>query len=183
VWIGWPGIFTDSKKEQAEIKAVLKKWDCIPVFFDEETINKFFGYYESVIRPIFHNFKDLNEMENESELDMWQGYLDVNEKIAERACQQSNRDNDLFWLHDAHLMMVPKLIKRHNIEATIGIFMHSPFPSSDVYKMLPKRIEVLSALTCCDLIGFHLFEHARHFFTACRRVLGLNHEFKKGGFL
>jgi trehalose 6-phosphate synthase/phosphatase len=80
-------------------------------------------------------------------------------------------------------MMVPKLIKRHNIEATIGIFMHSPFPSSDVFKMLPKRIEVLSALVCCDLIGFHLFEHARNFFTACRRVLGLNHEFKKGGFL
>lgn len=71
VWIGWAGIFTESKEEQAEIKQVLKQWDCVPIFFDEEIINKFFGYYESVIRPIFHNFKDLNEMENESELDMW----------------------------------------------------------------------------------------------------------------
>jgi trehalose 6-phosphate synthase/phosphatase len=61
--------------------------------------------------------------------------------------------------------------------------MHSPFPSSDIYKMFPYRNEVLKSLLFCDLIGFHLFEYARNFYTTCRRMLGLNHEFKKGGFL
>ena len=47
--------------------------------------------------------------------------------------------------------------------------------------MLPFREEVLSSLVCCDVIGFHLFEHARHFYTSCERIFGIKHEFTKGG--
>jgi trehalose 6-phosphate synthase/phosphatase len=75
------------------------------------------------------------------------------------------------------------MIRKYDMYATIGFFMHSPFPSSDVYRMFPHRIEVLSALICCDLIGFHLFEYARHFYTAMKRLIGFNQEFTKGGFL
>ena len=59
--------------------------------------------------------------------------------------------------------------------------MHSPFPSSDIYKMFENRKMILKSLLCSDLIGFHIFEYARHFYTACNRLLGLNHEFKQGG--
>mmetsp|Transcript_57649 Transcript_57649/g.79161 ORF Transcript_57649/g.79161 Transcript_57649/m.79161 type:complete len:114 (+) Transcript_57649:938-1279(+) len=89
----------------------------------------------------------------------------------------------MVWVHDTYLLLVPYLVKRKDIRSSIGFFMHSPFPSSDIYKMFPYRNEVLKSLICCDLIGFHIYEYARNFFTACRRVLGLNHEFKKGGFL
>jgi len=78
---------------------------------------------------------------------------------------------------------VPKYVFRKDLGANIGFFMHSPFPSSDIYKMFPYRGEVLKSLLSCNLIGFHLFEYARNFYTSCRRILGLNHEFKKGGFL
>jgi trehalose 6-phosphate synthase/phosphatase len=87
-------------------------------------------------------------------------------------------DKDYIWIHDAHLMMVPYKLKKqwkHHINATVGFCMHTPFPSSDIYRMFPNRLEVLSSLVCCDLVGFHLFEYARHFYTACRRILGLNH--------
>lgn len=89
----------------------------------------------------------------------------------------------MIWIHDNYLLLVPTYVRRRDLNANIGFFMHSPFPSSDIYKMFPYRGEVLKSLLLCDLIGFHLFEYARNFYTACRRILGLNHDFKKGGFL
>jgi trehalose 6-phosphate synthase/phosphatase len=89
----------------------------------------------------------------------------------------------MVWIHDNYLLLVPTYVRRRDLNANIGFFMHCPFPSSDIYKMFPYRGEVLKSLLLCDLIGFHLFEYARNFYTTCRRILGLNHEFKKGGFL
>lgn len=90
---------------------------------------------------------------------------------------------EMVWIHDNQLLLVPAFIKKKDVNANIGFFMHSPFPSSDIYKMFPYRGEVLKSLLLCDLIGFHLFEYARNFYTSCRRILGLNHVFKIGGFL
>lgn len=88
---------------------------------------------------------------------------------------------DMIWIHDTYLMLLPKLARRTYINGCIGFSMHSPFPSSDIYKMFEHRKVILKSLLCCDLIGFHIFEYARHFYTACNRLLGLNHEFKQGG--
>jgi trehalose 6-phosphate synthase/phosphatase len=93
------------------------------------------------------------------------------------------QEKEMIWIHDNYLLLVPTYVRRSDLNANIGFFMHCPFPSSDIYKMFPYRGEVLKSLLLCDLIGFHLFEYARNFYTACRRILGHNHEFKKGGFL
>ena len=89
----------------------------------------------------------------------------------------------MIWIHDNYLLLVPTYVRKRDLNSNIGFFMHCPFPSSDIYKMFPYRREILKSLLMSDLIGFHLFEYARNFYTTCRRVLGLNHEFKKGGFL
>jgi len=65
----------------------------------------------------------------------------------------------------------------------IGFSMHSPWPSTDIFKMFPYRIEVTKSLLCCDLISFHLFEYARNFYTGVARLLGHRHSFKRGGIL
>ena len=88
---------------------------------------------------------------------------------------------DIIWIHDTYLMLLPKFVRKVYIHGRIGFSMHSPFPSSDIYKMFEYRKMILKSLLCCDLIGFHIFEYARHFYTACNRLLGLNHEFKQGG--
>ena len=89
--------------------------------------------------------------------------------------------NDLIWIHDTYLMLLPKIIRRQIMNARIGFSMHSPFPSSDIYKMFQYRKMILKSLLCSDVIGFHIFEYARHFYTSCQRLLSLNHEFKQGG--
>lgn len=62
----------------------------------------------------------------------------------------------------------------------MGFFLHSPFPSSEIYRTLPVREEILKALLNSDLIGFHTFDYARHFLSCCSRMLGLEYQSKRG---
>ena len=55
----------------------------------------------------------------------------------------------------------------------IGWFLHTPFPSSEIYRILPVRKEILLGVLHCDLIGFHTYDYARHFLSSCTRILGL----------
>jgi trehalose 6-phosphate synthase/phosphatase len=55
----------------------------------------------------------------------------------------------------------------------VGWFLHTPFPSSEIYRTLPVREEVLRATLRADLIGFHTYDYARHFISSCTRILGL----------
>jgi trehalose 6-phosphate synthase/phosphatase len=89
----------------------------------------------------------------------------------------------MVWIHDIHLLLTPLYLKKRDANTNIGFFIHSPFPSSDIYKTYQYRVEILKSLLCCDLIGFHLFEYARNFFASCSKILQLNTVTKKGGFL
>jgi trehalose 6-phosphate synthase/phosphatase len=66
-----------------------------------------------------------------------------------------NEKKDLIWVHDTYLLLVPFYLRTLNINANIGLSMHSPFPSSDIYKTFPFRAEVLKSMMCSDLISFH----------------------------
>ncbi|PWN43318.1 Alpha,alpha-trehalose-phosphate synthase [Ceraceosorus guamensis] len=55
----------------------------------------------------------------------------------------------------------------------IGFFLHTPFPSSEIYRILPVRREILLGVLHCDLVGFHTYDYARHFLSSCTRILGL----------
>lgn len=83
-------------------------------------------------------------------------------------------DGDLVWVHDYHLMLLPAMLReemgpKKNVK--IGFFLHTPFPSSEIYRILPVRNEVLMGVLQCDLIGFHTYDYARHFLSSCSRML------------
>jgi trehalose-6-phosphate synthase len=63
IWIGWPGVVPLNEREVHDITEVLKPFGCIPVFFESETITQFLYFHETVLRPLFHNFKGLNDFE------------------------------------------------------------------------------------------------------------------------
>lgn len=77
------------------------------------------------------------------------------------------------WVHDYHLMLLPNLLRERLPTACIGFFLHVPFPSSEIYRVLPKRLDLLRGVLGADLIGFHTWDYARHFMHACNRLLGL----------
>src|SRR5947208_15888376 len=65
--------------------------------------------------------------------------------------------NDVVWIHDYHLMLLPSLLKAHRPQLSIGFFLHIPFPSFEIFRLLPNewRREILEGLLGADLIGFH----------------------------
>lgn len=85
------------------------------------------------------------------------------------------QDGDLVWVHDYHLMLLPEMLRaeigsaKKNVK--IGFFLHTPFPSSEIYRILPVREALLRGVLHCDLIGFHTYDYARHFLSSCSRIL------------
>lgn len=182
IWIGWPGIFVDDESKQELIRQLLAKFNCYPVFHTKDVVNTYLKYHEQVLRPLFHNFKSLDVLhDQEEEKRMWSVYKNFNEAYLYPIADLYESTTDMIWIHDTYLMLLPKFVRRAYINGRIGFTMHSPFPSSDIYKMYDNRKMILKSLLCSDLIGFHIFEYARHFYTSCNRLLGLNHEFKQGG--
>ncbi len=86
--------------------------------------------------------------------------------------------NPLIWINDMHLLMCPVRVIMKNEYANIGLFIHSSFPTAEVYKLFPHRDEILGSMLCCNIVGFHVFTYARHFIVACRRIMGLAHQIR-----
>ncbi|KAL0406702.1 UNVERIFIED_CONTAM: Alpha,alpha-trehalose-phosphate synthase [UDP-forming] 1 [Sesamum latifolium] len=82
-------------------------------------------------------------------------------------------EGDVVWCHDYHLMYLPKYLKKYNNKMKVGWFLHTPFPSSEIHRTLPSRSKLLRAVLHADLVGFHTYDYARHFVSACTRILGL----------
>ena len=108
-------------------------------------------------------------------------YCEVNRLHAAKIVEVYQYDSDVIWIHDYPLLTMPSFIRRKIPTANIGLFLHLPFPSSEIFRTLGSREEILKCMLCADHIGFHLFEYARHFLTCCKRMLGLTYEARQGG--
>jgi trehalose-6-phosphate synthase len=81
---------------------------------------------------------------------------------------------DSIWIHDFHLFLVPKYLRNLRSELKTGFFLHIPFPSSEVFRQLPSRKEILEGMLEADLIGFHDYAYLRHFCEAADTLLHKN---------
>lgn len=175
-WIGHYEPPEDATEEDInEIENVLAKFNCVPVYIDKTLLSKFFNYYENVLYPFFHNFVCPTDNFEFMTPEYWEAYNMVNKKFTDAIIGLSKSDS-VIWLNDMHLLMCPIQIVRKNVYANIGLFIHSSFPSGEIYKVFPFREEILRSMLCCNIIGFHVFMYARHFIIACRRILGLTHQ-------
>lgn len=79
-------------------------------------------------------------------------------------------------MHDFHLMLVPAMLRAREPRLSIGFFLHTPFPSSEVYRLLPAREQLLRGVLGADYVSFQIGDYARHFRSSCLRVLGIDSE-------
>jgi len=169
-WIGWPGIFSDNEDDKVEISSAMLKEKFHPVFLSEEQIlNYYEGYSNSMIWPLCHYFYTYIQYESK----FWESYQEVNRLFCEEAAKLI-KPGDMVWVQDYQLMLLPGMLRDAIEGISIGYFHHIPFPSYELFRVLPERAEILKGLLGADLIGFHTYDYMRHFIDASYRVLGLD---------
>lgn len=169
-WMGWMGQPTDNytEKELGKLNTLFRQQDCLPIHLTEDEIHHFYeGFSNRTIWPLFHYFTQYADFKTED----WDAYISVNQKFADAAVANID-DGDMVWVHDYQLMLVPQMIKEKRPNVTIGFFLHIPFPSFEVFRLLPWRTELIQGMLGADLLGFHIYDYQRHFFSCVRRLLG-----------
>ncbi len=174
VFFGWPGYIPEGRDDRNFVESNLReRHHCFPVFLTRREIDKYYyGFANRTLWPLFHYFTSYCTFE-ESE---WRAYQYVNQKFCEEIIQVCD-EGDTFWVHDYHLLLLPHLLRTHFTQSDIGFFLHIPFPSSEIFRVLPWRNEILEGILGADLAGFHTYEYARHFLSSVLRLLGHEHEF------
>ena len=172
LWIGWSGLAADelSREHKREIETTLKReYYSVPVELTREDLESFYyGFCNNVIWPLFHYFPSYATYDNS----LWESYRRVSSIYLEKVLEAAGPE-DTIWIHDYQLMLLPALIREKLPDAQIGFFLHIPFPSFEVFRLLPWRTEILTGLLGADLIGFHAYDYARHFISSVRRLLGV----------
>lgn len=167
-WVGWPGCLVPEDRRD-EVRERLAEERLVPVFLDEEDEELYYhGIANQAIWPLFHYFVDKVDFQERA----WQRYVEVNQRFADTILGAAP-EGARIWIHDFHLMLVPRLLRQARPDLEIGFFLHIPFPSSEIYRLLPAREDLLLGVLGCDYVGFHTHDYARHFRSACLRVLGL----------
>ncbi|BFG17300.1 hypothetical protein CerSpe_035740 [Prunus speciosa] len=169
--------------EQDEVSQILlETFKCVPTFLPPDLFSRYYhGFCKQQLWPLFHYMLPLSpDLGGRFNRSLWQAYVSVNKIFADRIMEVINPEDDFVWIHDYHLMVLPTFLRKRFNRVKLGFFLHSPFPSSEIYKTLPVREEILRAILNSDLIGFHTFDYARHFLSCCSRMLGLTYESKRG---
>ncbi len=167
----WMGIMTDDVDAQMleQLKAdSTKSIPCHPIIVPKEEYDHYYNSYcNNVIWPLFHYERSMVRHSQKG----WESYITVNKLVADAILAEA-KDDDIVWVHDFQLMLVPGYVKEQRPKLKVGFFLHIPFPSSEIFRELPQRREILQSVMRCDLVGFHDLSYLNHFRSSLQRVLG-----------
>lgn len=144
-------------------------YDLSPVIISDKEYRGYYnGYSNSLIWPLFHYFPDKCLFRDED----WNHYVSVNKKFAEHIAGLVKENPDaMIWIQDYHLFMLAKYLREEGVTNPIGFFLHIPFPTYEIFRILPQREEVLDAMLQMDIIGFHTLGYVSNFRRSVRRIL------------
>lgn len=167
-WIGWTGLVGHPEPaEQEEIELRLEADNMVPLHLSPDEIGGFYrGYSNAALWPTLHDMPAAAWCNDD-----WRAYCAVNARFADAVVREL-RQGDVVWVHDYHLMLVPRLVRRRCPRARIGFFLHTPFPSAESFARLPHAVTLLDGLLAADAIGVHTEEYAHNLVTAVGAIRG-----------
>jgi trehalose 6-phosphate synthase/phosphatase len=169
LWIGWPG-FVAKDDRQAISKKLTDAYNFHPVFMPEQISERYYeGFSNRTLWPIFHSLTSYAKLSSVE----WEAYKKANELFS-RQVLEFYRSGDTIWIHDYHLLLVSRYLRKHLPDAVMGFFLHIPFPQYDIFRFMPQHREILESMLNLDLIGFHTHDYAQAFLGCVRRTLGID---------
>lgn len=171
VWIGSPDL-AEKKFNQfiSNLSTESEAFELQPVFLPESVKNNFYqGFCNDCIWPLFHYFPSYARYNP----DYFAAYTKANEFFLNKVAEVY-QPGDIIWIHDYHLMLLPEMIRKKIPGASIGFFLHIPFPSFELFRIMPGdwKKQILNGLLGADLIGFHTNDYMQYFLKSVRHVLG-----------
>lgn len=175
IWVGWPGDVSRANADEVKkLDARLAAMRCEPVHLSPAEVARYYeGFANGVLWPLLHYFVD--KVDLDAQLD-WSVYEAVNRRFAERVASLV-RPGDVVWVHDYQLALVPQMLRALVPDVKIGFFLHVPFPSPDVFGVLPWRKRLIEGIAGADLVGFHTEAYAAAFRRAAETFIAAERAF------
>ncbi|MEP6776139.1 MAG: bifunctional alpha,alpha-trehalose-phosphate synthase (UDP-forming)/trehalose-phosphatase [Chloroflexota bacterium] len=169
-WVGWPGISIPDELH-GELESVAgQRFNAHPVYLSDQEMESFYqGFCNRTIWPLFHYFQAYVAYDEAS----WTVYKRVNEQFC-AAVMEIVQPGDIIWVHDYHLMLLPGLLRERLPDTPIGFFLHIPFPTYELFRMMPRAWgeKILNGLLGANVVGFHARDYTDHFLNSVGRILG-----------
>ena len=185
LWIGWPGDAPGADPGRAaEIERWRREERCRAVELAPDVAERYYeGYANQTLWPLFHQFPlDLHYQAPE-----WEAYVQANLAFRDAVLEElarpplgharatdGPRPRDTVWVHDYQLMLLPQMLREAAPELSIGFFLHIPFPASEVFRILPRREEIMRGLLGADLVAFQTYNDLQHFRSSLSRILAFD---------
>lgn len=172
----WVGAADFPEKRWERLERTDSDFNIVPLFIEPKVYNKYYnGFCNATIWPLFHYFPSYVLYDQDS----FEKYEQVNKQFAD-CLLEVVKPGDTVWIHDYQLFLMPGIIREKMPDVTIGFFLHIPFPSFEIFRLLhrPWKEKIIRGLLGSDLIGFHTHEYVQHFLKTVRMVLGYDHQYR-----
>ena len=146
------------------------------LFINPKVYSKYYnGFCNATLWPLFHYFPSYVIYDEE----FFEEYERVNQIFADHLTKII-KPGDTIWIHDYQLFLLPQLLREKHPEATIAFFLHIPFPSYEIFRLLhkPWKEKIIRGILGADLVGFHTHEYVQHFLKSVRMVTGYDHQYR-----
>lgn len=175
LWMGVADFPQEDWDQAVASHAADQDFGVIPLYVDNSLYDNYYnGFSNSVLWPLFHYFSSLAIYDSK----FFDAYVQVNQLFAEKLVPLL-QPGDQVWVHDYQLMLLPQLLRQKRPDATIGFFLHIPFPSYEIFRLLPTEWKktLLQGVMGADLIGFHTYDYVQHFLQSVKMLLGVDNYF------
>ena len=171
--IGFPTDSLDDEKKAEIYSKLEEEHEALTVFVSDKDFDSHYAHYcKTILWPVFHYIIP-DHPKSKAFLDhSWVFYQKVNQAFADKVVKSYKR-GDIIWIHDYHLCLVPQMIRQKLPDAQIGFFLHTAFPSSEVFRCLANRKDILNGMLGANLVAFQNQEYAHHFLQTCSRILSV----------
>jgi trehalose 6-phosphate synthase/phosphatase len=171
--IGFPTDSLDEMRKQEIQEKLESEYDALTVYVSDGDLDGHYAHYcKTILWPVFHYQIPDHPKSKAYEDHSWVYYVNLNQAFADKVVKNYKR-GDVIWIHDYHLLLVPNMIRKKLPDAQIGFFLHTAFPSSEVFRCLAVRNQLLEGMLGANLVAFQTKEYAHHFLQTCSRILGV----------